>query len=410
MDIYFKKRRWKRFIFLAAVLIGVGSLLYTNMLVEETSHEERKKVERWAEATKIFVTKPIEELDSTGQKTNQSDSDEAKSSEELDNDVTIFLNNVISSNTTIPIILTEESGDIVLDRNIQYNPKNREKVLAKEYEKMKARQSPIVIPLGGDENQYLYYKESSLLVKLKYYPIFQLAVIVIFIVVAYVAFSSARKTEQNLVWIGLAKETAHQLGTPISSLMAWIELLKDENVSPEIIDELGKDMSRLEKITERFSKVGSIPELYPENLYQQLQNSINYLQTRVSKKITFSTNFDASNELYLPLSASLFSWVVENLVRNSVDAISNKNGTIDIQVTEKETEVHIDFTDNGKGIPKSRQRTIFQPGVTSKKRGWGLGLSLSKRIIENYHKGKLFLKSSEPNVHTTFRIVLKKNH
>lgn len=410
MDIYFKKRRWKRFIFLAAVLIGVGSLLYTNMLVEETSHEERKKVERWAEATKIFVTKPIEELDSTGQKTNQSDSDEAKSSEELDNDVTIFLNNVISSNTTIPIILTEESGDIVLDRNIQYNPKNREKVLAKEYEKMKARQSPIVIPLGGDENQYLYYKESSLLVKLKYYPIFQLAVIVIFIVVAYVAFSSARKTEQNLVWIGLAKETAHQLGTPISSLMAWIELLKDENVSPEIIDELGKDMSRLEKITERFSKVGSIPELYPENLYQQLQNSINYLQTRVSKKITFSTNFDASNELYLPLSASLFSWVVENLVRNSVDAISNKNGTIDIQVTEKETEVHIDFTDNGKGIPKSRQRTIFQPGVTSKKRGWGLGLSLSKRIIEIYHKGKLFLKSSEPNVHTTFRIVLKKNH
>lgn len=390
-------------------MIGVGSLLYTNMLVEETSHEERKKVERWAEATKIFATKPIEELDSTGQKTKQSDSNEAKSSKELDNDVTIFLNNVISSNTTIPIIVVDEEGNIILDSNIQYNNKNREKILAKEYAKMKARQSPIVIPLGDGEEQYLFYKESSLLVKLKFYPVFQLLVIVIFIVVAYVAFSSARKTEQNLVWIGMAKETAHQLGTPISSLMAWIELLKDENVSPAIIEELNKDMNRLEKIAERFSKVGSAPELYPENLYQQLQNSINYLQTRVSKKITFNSNFDAKNELYLPLSASLFSWVVENLVRNSVDAISNKNGTIDIQVTEKETEVHIDFTDNGKGIPKSIQRTIFQPGVTSKKRGWGLGLSLSKRIIENYHKGKLFLKSSEPNAHTTFRIVLKKN-
>lgn len=408
MDIYFKKRRWKRFIFLAAVLIGVGSLLYTNMLVEETSHEERKKVERWAEATKIFATKPIEELDSTGQKTNQSVSDEAKPTKELDNDVTIFLNNVMSSNTTIPIIVVDEDGRIILDSNIQYNPKNKEKVLAAEYAKMKARQLPIVIPLGDGEEQYLFYKESSLLVKLKYYPVFQLAVIVIFIVVAYVAFSSARKTEQNLVWIGMAKETAHQLGTPISSLMAWIELLKDENISPATIDELNKDMSRLEKIAERFSKVGSTPELYPENLYQQLQNSINYLQMRVSKKITFHSNFDANNELYLPLSASLFSWVVENLVRNSVDAISDREGTIGIQVAEKETEVHIDFTDNGKGIPKSRQRTIFQPGVTSKKRGWGLGLSLSKRIIENYHKGKLFLKNSEPNMNTTFRIILKK--
>jgi nitrogen-specific signal transduction histidine kinase len=387
LDIYFKKRRWKRFIFLAAVLIGFGSLLYTNMLVKETSNEEREKAERWAEATKIMASKP---------------------NEELDNDVANFLINVISSNSTIPIIVVDEAGNVIEKSNIQFNPKNKDKVLAKEYEKMKARQLPIVIPLGDDENQYLYYKESSLLVKLKYYPIFQLAVIVIFIVVAYVAFSTARKTEQNLVWIGMAKETAHQLGTPISSLMAWIELLKDENVSPSIIEELDKDMSRLEKITERFSKVGSVPELYPENLYQQLQNSLNYLQTRVSKKITFQTNYDSEKELCLPLSASLFSWVIENLVRNSVDAIGDKKGAIELNVTEKENEVYIDLTDNGKGIPKSSQKSIFQPGVTSKKRGWGLGLSLSKRIIEIYHKGKLFLKSSEPYTQTTFRIILKK--
>lgn len=385
MDIYYKKRRWKQLLFLVAILIGIGSLLYTNKLVKQTSIEERIKVERWAEAIRIFVTY-----------------------DNLGNDVSTFLNDILTSNTTIPIILVDDNNEINTDGNINYTPKNRDKVLAKELAKMKSMHDPIVIPLGGNDKQYLYYKESSLQVKLKYYPIFQLTVIILFIVIAYIAFSSARKSEQNLVWIGMAKETAHQLGTPISSLIAWVELLKEENISPNIITELGKDTNRLEKITERFSKVGSHPELYPENLYKQLLNSISYLQTRISKKIEFKYNFDASSELYIPISASLFSWVIENIVRNSVDSIEDKKGFIEFDVQEKDQEVIIDITDNGKGISKSKFKTIFQPGFTTKKRGWGLGLSLSKRIIEIYHKGKIFIKGSEPKKATTFRIVLKK--
>jgi signal transduction histidine kinase len=385
LDIYFKKRRWKRYIFLSAVLIGIGSILYTNKLVKEVSEEEQIKVERWAEATHLLATK-----------------------NNLGNDVQHYLNKVITTNTTIPLIIVDDNGKIFFDRNIKYTEKNKDNILKQELKKMKANQSPIAIPLGDDEKQYLYYKESSLQTKLKFYPIFQLAVIIIFIVIAYVAFSSARKTEQNLVWVGMAKETAHQLGTPISSLLAWMELLKEENVPPAIMSELEKDMNRLERITERFSKIGSKPELYPENIYNQLLNTISYLQSRISKKITLEYNFSEEEELFIPLSSSLFGWVIENIVRNSVDAIENQHGTIRFNVEDTEKEVLIDITDSGKGISKSKQKTIFQPGFTTKKRGWGLGLSLSKRIIENYHNGKIFIKGSESNIATTFRIVLKK--
>jgi anti-sigma regulatory factor (Ser/Thr protein kinase) len=388
VDIYFKKRRWKQLIFLFAILIGIGSLLYTNQLVEQTSKEERIKVERWAEAIRILV-----------------------SSDELDTEVSNFLNDILTNNTTIPLIVVTDSGKIYFDGNIKYNEKNKEKVLEKTLAKMKARQdSIIVIPISENDNQYLYYRESSLQTKLKYYPILQLLVVVIFIGASYFAFSSSRKAEQNLVWVGMAKETAHQLGTPISSLMAWTDLLEEENVNPEILKELSKDTDRLMKITERFSKVGSNPELYPENIYEVLQSSVEYLEKRVSKKITFQTNFQAGQQLYLPLSASLFSWVIENLVRNSVDAMGDKSGLISIVVTEREQDVEVDVSDNGKGIPKSKFKTIFEPGYTTKKRGWGLGLSLSRRIIKEYHKGKIFLKSSEPNKLTTFRIILKKDN
>jgi nitrogen-specific signal transduction histidine kinase len=385
VDIYFKKRRWKQLILVFAVTIGIGSLFYTQNLVEQASKEERSKIELWAEAIRLSAQ-----------------------GVDLGTDVINYLNKVKSNNTTTPIILVEENGEINFDLNIKYTQKNREKVLAHELEEMKSRQAPIVIDLGDNINQYLYYKESWLLIQLKYYPYIQLGVIVIFILTAYFSFSSARKTEQNLVWIGMAKETAHQLGTPISSLLAWIELLKDEKINPNIIIELEKDAERLEKITERFSKIGSVPELYPENLYQVLTNTINYLQARISKKIDFQLNFEASKELYIPLSSALFSWVIENLVRNSVDAIENNHGKIVVDVTEKEKEIFIDITDNGKGIVKSKQKTIFQPGFTTKKRGWGLGLSLAKRIIENYHKGKIILKGSEAHKATTFRLTLKK--
>jgi two-component sensor histidine kinase len=385
LDIYYKKKRWKQSLLLFAIFIGIGSLLFTNKLVNEASKEERTKIKHWAEATRLLVTE-----------------------DNLNEDVFNFLFQIPEDNTTIPLIIVDENNKITTDGNIKYSPKNREKVLYKELARMKSRQKPIIIPLGENENHYLYYSESSLQTQLRYYPFFQLGVIVIFIIAAYVTFSTARKSEQNLVWIGMAKETAHQLGTPISSLMAWIELLKEEKINPIIITELSKDSKRLEKITERFSKIGSHPELFPENLYQQLLNTINYLQTRISKKITITYNFSDTKELYLPLSSSLFSWVIENLVRNSVDALEDNVGEINIDVQEKENEVIIEVTDNGKGIPKSKFKTIFNPGFTSKKRGWGLGLSLSKRIIEIYHKGKIAIKSSTPKKATTFRILLKK--
>lgn len=274
---------------------------------------------------------------------------------------------------------------------------------------MKQKVDPIVIFLPDNEKQFMYYKESSLLVALRFFPVFQLLVIVIFILISYFAFSSARQAEQNLVWVGMAKETAHQLGTPISSLIAWVELLKEEKVPQSILDEITKDTGRLQEVAERFSKVGSAPELEHENIYAVLTDSVDYLRKRVPRKIEIKTLFQEEAVLYLPLSAPLFSWVVENLIRNSVDALEQGEGLITISLTEKNNEVEIDITDNGRGVPKSKSNTIFRPGFTTKKRGWGLGLSLSKRIIHNYHKGKIFLKSSEPFVSTVFRIVLKKS-
>lgn len=382
MDIYFKKKRWKQIILIVAIGIGIGSLYYTNKLVKQVQIEERVKVERLAEALRLLATY-----------------------DDLGSEVNLFLNQITSTNTTVPIIVVDKKGEITIERNINYNSKNKEKVLKKTLVKMKSHQKPIII--SGVE-QSLYYEESSLLVELRYYPLFQMGVIILFIVIAYVAFSSSRRSEQNLVWIGMAKETAHQLGTPISSLIAWVELLKEENTDSNIINELVKDTDQLEKITERFSKIGSTPELYPENIYKVLLNSISYLKIRVSKKIELKYQFDESMELFIPLSASLFSWVIENLVRNSVDAIEDKQGKIIIDVFEFEKDVVIEITDNGKGIPKSKFKTIFQPGFTTKKRGWGLGLSLSKRIIEIYHKGKIFIKASEPHKATTFKIILKK--
>lgn len=382
MDVYFKKKRWKQIILIFAIVIGVSSLLYTNKLVKQVKNEERIKVERLAEALRLLAT-----------------------FDDLGSEVNLFLNQITSTNSTVPIIVVDKRDSIFIDLNISYSPKNRDKVLKRTLEKMKSHQEPILIP-GVD--QMLYYEESSLLVELRYYPVFQMGVIILFIILAYIAFSTSRRSEQNLVWIGMAKETAHQLGTPISSLIAWVELLKEENIDPNIITELDKDTDQLLKITDRFSKIGSNPELYPENIYQVLLNSISYLKTRVSKRIELKYTFNESMELFIPLSASLFGWVIENLVRNSVDAMEGKNGFVAIDVFNNEKEVIIEVTDNGKGIAKSKFKTIFQPGFTTKKRGWGLGLSLSKRIIEIYHKGKIMIKSSEPNKATTFRIILKK--
>lgn len=384
MDFYFKKRRWKILLLLLAVAIGIASFLYTNWLVKKMAFEERKNVELWAEATQKLASYDIN--------SNQ--------------DIT-FLNDIIVRNTSIPIIISDSLNTIIEDKNIDYTQETKDKVLQKELRKMKDQNPPILIYVSESETQYLYYRDSVLLENLKYYPLIQFAVVFLFIMVAYLAFSSSRNAEQNQVWVGMSKETAHQLGTPISSLMAWVELLKMQNIDENLIREFEKDTQRLEKITERFSKIGSVPELLMTDLAETIRSTVSYLKTRSSAKVKFILDFDEQAKLEVPLNAALFSWVIENLCKNAIDAMNN-SGTIQISLVEKGNQVVIDVSDNGKGIAKAYHKTVFQPGFTTKKRGWGLGLSLAKRIVENYHKGKIFLKQSELNKGTTFRIVLQR--
>ena len=346
--------------------------------------EERKNVELWAEATQRLINTDIN--------SNQ--------------DIT-FLADIINRNTSIPIITTDSLDNILAEKNIAYSETNKERVLARELKKMKEQNAPIVISVSETETQYLHYRDSVLLENLKYYPLLQFAVVFLFILVAYLAFNSSRNAEQNQVWVGMSKETAHQLGTPISSLMAWVELLKMHNIDPALIEEFEKDTQRLEKITERFSKIGSVPELVKTDVAETIRSTVSYLKTRSSLKVKYILDFDDQAICEVPLNASLFTWVIENLCKNAIDAMNNI-GTIHISLLEKEDQVFIDVADTGKGISKSYHKTVFQPGFTTKKRGWGLGLSLAKRIVENYHKGKIFLKQSEVNKGTTFRIILQK--
>ncbi len=382
MDIYLKKRRWKILLLLSAILIGMASLAYTNWLTDKLSQEERKKVELWAEATKRLA------------------------SEDLLTDLDISLIEMITNqNTSIPLIVTDESGKILIDANIPYNPSRREQILEKELRKMMARNTPIEIFISDTSKQFLYYRESYLLRNLRLFPIVQLLVIFLFIGVAYLAFSASRAAEQNQVWVGMSKETAHQLGTPISSLMAWTELLKLHNVDETLVGELEKDTQRLERITERFSKIGSKPELQPSDLADVITSTVGYLRNRSSGKIRYEVSYDESANWIVPLNEALFSWVIENLCKNAIDAMDN-HGSITLSLKEKENAVIVDISDTGKGIPKSQYNNIFQPGFSTKKRGWGLGLSLARRIVENYHRGKIFIRNSEINKGTTFRIIL----
>jgi signal transduction histidine kinase len=384
LEFYFKKRRWKILLLLLAVCIGIGSFFYTNWLVKKMAVEERKNVELWAKATQMLVSFDIN--------SNQ--------------DIT-FLNDIIIQNTSIPIIIVDSLDQILDTKNITYPEDRKEKVLSRELRKMKGENEPIVIVLSETEKQYLYYSNSVLLENLKYYPIVQFAVIFLFILVAYFAFSSSRNAEQNQVWVGMSKETAHQLGTPISSLMAWVELLKMQNIDEGLIAEFEKDTERLQKITERFSKIGSVPELLLTDVAETVGSTVEYLKTRSSGKVKFILDFDQQKRYEVPMNASLFSWVIENLCKNAIDAMNNV-GTIQVSIADKSDQIFIDVSDTGKGIPKAYFKTVFQPGFTTKKRGWGLGLSLAKRIVENYHRGKIFLKQSEINKGTTFRIILNK--
>jgi signal transduction histidine kinase len=396
LDIYLKRKRGKILLLVVAVIIGLASLLYTNWLTEKMANEERKKVELWAEATKRVADAGIQ-------------SSSQANVEQLNTAYLSLIQSILEQNTTIPVVIIEPGGQFNYDANISFHEERREQVLSKELEKMKTHADPIRIDLSEEEGDYLllYYRESNILRNLRYYPFIQLFVIMVFIIAAYSAFSATQRAEQNQVWVGMSKETAHQLGTPISSLMAWIEILKLQNVDPAIVEEFEKDTQRLEKITERFSKIGSKPELVPSNLTELLSSTVSYLKTRSSGKVKFEKIFSEENPLFVPLNAALFSWVIENLCRNAIDAMDN-HGNITVEVHEKESTVIIDVTDTGKGVPKSQFKTIFQPGFSTKKRGWGLGLSLAKRIVENYHQGKIFIKWSEIGKGTTFRIILNK--
>lgn len=387
MSIYSKKQQWKLILFFVAVLIGGSSLLYTNFLVKKLDLEERKKIELWAEATDQLANSGMGPINN------------------------VLATRIIQENSTIPIILTNEVGEIIGSRNIVKSKNASSKYLQSDLERMKKIHEPIQIEVKmGDEviiTQYLYYDDSYLLKQLRYYPALQLLVIFLFIMVSYIAFSRSRKSEQNQVWAGMAKETAHQIGTPLSSMMAWLEILKNKKELNDITKELEKDIQRLTVITERFSKIGSKPKLDLININDCINETIAYLKNRLSRKINFKLSTTKENRM-VPINRALFEWVIENICKNAVDAMKGI-GQINIRLEEETENIKIYISDSGKGLNKSDFKSIFKPGYSSKKRGWGLGLSLSKRIIEEYHGGKIYVKSSELNKGTTFCISLKKS-
>lgn len=381
MDIYTRKRTWKFWLLVFAIIIGISSLFVTNSLVESLSYEEKKKIEIWAYATNQMV--------------NISD----------DGNFSLAIK-VMESNENIPIILADENDSILNYRNL--NPLNEitDEYLQKQLAIMKEQNEPIEIQVYEDYKQLLYYKDSILLTRLRYYPMFQLGLITLFMFIAYLAFSSARKAEQNQVWAGMAKETAHQLGTPLSSLLAWVELLKSKEETQYMVLEMEKDVARLETITDRFSKIGSQPTLEEVNIVQVVEEAIQYLKSRLPEKVSLELNYEKST-ITIPVSVVLLNWVIENICKNAVDAMKGE-GLIQIQIQEQQNHVSIHINDSGQGIPVDLISSIFKPGVTSKKRGWGLGLSLSQRIIEQYHKGKIYVQSSVEGEGTTFGISLPK--
>ncbi len=380
-DIYTRKKTWKFWLLIFAIIIGISSLFVTNSLVKSLAYEEKKKIEIWAYATSQMV--------------NISD----------DGNFSLAIK-VMESNENIPIILADENDSILNYRNLNPIKEITAEYLQKQLAIMKEQNEPIEVQVFKDYKQLLYYKDSILLTRLKYYPMFQLGLITLFMFIAYLAFSSARKAEQNQVWAGMAKETAHQLGTPLSSLMAWVELLKSKEETKDMVLEMEKDVARLETITDRFSKIGSKPTLEDENIVQVVLEASNYLRSRLPEKVSIEVNSKKSS-IIVPVSVVLFNWVIENICKNAVDAMKGE-GLIKIEMEEDESHVRIQINDTGKGIEPELISSIFKPGVTSKKRGWGLGLSLSKRIIEEYHKGKIFVKSSVEGEGTTFSVLLQK--
>jgi len=388
MQMFDRIRNIKYVLVLFAIVIAIGSLLTSNYLISDLKQEEKNRMVVWAEAMRSLNT-----------------ADE-------NTDMNLVLT-VIKGNHTIPVIVVDKDGQALSSRNIGKSFAADEdsisylSALAKEY-RMTGRAIRIDLPQEYDQDDYINicYDESLMLKRLAIYPYIQLGVVVLFVLIAIFALFSAMRAEQNKVWVGLSKETAHQLGTPISSLIAWHEVLKETYPEDVLLPEMEKDIKRLERIAERFSKIGSIPEPRPEDVTGVLRRVVAYMDKRTSNKVVITTHFP-DEPVIVNLIASLFEWVAENLCKNAVDAMGGA-GTIDLYLDEDDKFVYVEVKDSGKGIPKSNFNSVFKPGFTTKERGWGLGLSLAKRIVEEYHKGKIYVDNSELGVGTTFRIELPK--
>ncbi|MDD2438023.1 MAG: HAMP domain-containing sensor histidine kinase [Massilibacteroides sp.] len=380
-NIYDYRQRLKFIFVFVAILIAISSVVVSDLLIRDFAQEERQKIEVWADATRVMT------------------------SENPSLNMSLILK-IISGNTSIPVILCDENGNVSNYRNIEVPEKNVEEFWREKVKELKAKNPPIVGDLGDGIFHYVYYDDSTILKRLLIYPYVQLTVVFIFILIAFLALANLKRAEQNKVWVGLSKETAHQLGTPISSLIAWMEYFKMKNIDPVLLQEMEKDVKRLEVIAERFSKIGSHPDLEPIDINESLRSALDYLEMRISAKVKITSNY-SDQPLYTSMNTSLFAWVIENLVKNAVDAMEGQ-GEVTFHLEDRGKLIRVEISDTGKGIPKSKFKTVFNPGYTTKERGWGLGLSLVKRIVESYHKGRIYVKSSELGKGTIFCLELRK--
>ena len=374
----------KRIVILISFSIVTLILWNTYSFFKRFKNEERLKMEIVATAMKEFAT-----------------------NQDLNADVSLE-DKIIKSNTSIPMILVDENGNIGLDSylNLDSAKAKDPAYLKAQLEIMKEQNNPIEITFAKNRKQFIYYRNSDLLNKLSYYPLTLILILSLFLAVIYMMFTSSKIAEQNKLWTGMAKETAHQIGTPLSSLLGWIAILKMENINDKYVNEIEKDVHRLNTIANRFSKIGSLPALKKLDIIAVTKSAYEYLEFRSSKQIAFT--FESSEEkLYSNVNEELYGWVIENLIKNAIDAMLGK-GKLALVISDDAKNIEINITDTGKGMAKSQFKKIFNPGFTSKKRGWGLGLSLSKRIIEDYHKGKIVVKNSELNKGTTYQIILAK--
>ncbi|MCM1034086.1 MAG: HAMP domain-containing histidine kinase [Paludibacter sp.] len=371
---------------LAALLIVTGSVLFTNHLADELAEEERKKMELWAEATRQFIM--------------------ADETADID-----FFSTIIEQNTTIPVYMVGEDGTFLFSRNVREPKQHVGAFYAQRIKELQETSTPIEVHVAEGLTQYIYYEESTLLRRLYYFPFVQFTVIFLFVLITVYTLYTVQRSEQDRVWAGLSKETAHQLGTPISSLNAWSELLAAKYPDDALLPEMNKDIVRLQSVAERFSKVGSEPALEEMNIVPVIEGVLDYMRKRTSDKVVYTLLVEGAEvsahtePIMVMLNKVLFEWVVENLCKNAVDAMENR-GIVTLSVATNDNKVCVDIADTGKGIGRKHFKDVFKPGYTTKQRGWGLGLSLAARIVEQYHKGKIFVKHSSPTTGTVFRMVL----